>query len=317
MNYITGFELVYRKFDETTGELLDTLRTSCGKQVATPGSTRYSAASTSSLILQTKTIAPIMLSVSSEVIGEGVFGVCRKAYLQGTLVCVKELKDKSIQSKSAVLQEAQVLSRLSHPSLCWLIGVQVQSAPFQLVTPYYTVDNIPVMYYDILFNRSEISTILQHCLSLHKDWAELLQDVTQGLKHIHELGLLFKDLKEDNIVLYKAGSERVHAVIIDFGKCVLETTCSLYRLSESERETYRRRHRHVSPELVSGMSKPSTASDVYSLGRVMKHTILYSTVESEAWPKHLQKVCKLCLKESPILRPKVTDILTAIHDCLI
>ena len=106
MNYITGFELVYRKFDETTGELLDTLRTSCGKQVATPGSTRYSAASTSSLILQTKTIAPIMLSVSSEVIGEGVFGVCRKAYLQGTLVCVKELKDKSIQSKSAVLQEA-------------------------------------------------------------------------------------------------------------------------------------------------------------------------------------------------------------------
>ena len=239
MNYITGFELVYRKFDETTGELLDTLRTSCGKQVATPGSTRYSAASTSSLILQTKTITPIMLSVSSEVIGEGVFGVCRKAYLQGTLVCVKELKDKSIQSKSAVLQEAQVLSRLSHPSL---IGVQVQSAPFQLVTPYYTVDNIPVMYYDILFNRSEISTILQHCLSLHKDWAELLQDVTQGLKHIHELGLLFKDLKEDNIVLYKAGSERVHAVIIDFGNVCLKLPahfigCQKVNVKHTEEDT--------------------------------------------------------------------------------
>ena len=106
------------------------------------------------------------------------------------------------------------------------------------------------MYYDILFNRSEISTILQHCLSLHKDWAELLQDVTQGLKHIHELGLLFKDLKEDNIVLYKAGSERVHAtVIIDFGKCVLETTCSLYRLSESERENIQKKTQACIPRV--------------------------------------------------------------------
>ena len=126
---------------------------------------------------------------------------------------------------------------------------------------------------DILFNResSEFSTLLQHYLSLHKDCAELLQDVTEGLKHIHELRLLFKDLKEDNIDLYRAGSERVNAVIIDFGKCMLETSCSLNRLSESKHKTYKRRHWHVSPELVSGMSKPSTASDIYSLGRVIKH----------------------------------------------
>ena len=96
----------------------------------------------------------------------------------------------------------------------------------------------------------------------------LLQDVTEGLKHIHELRHLFKDLKEDNIDLYRAGSERV---IIDFGKCMLETSCSLNRLSESKHKTYKRRHWHVSPELVSGMSKPSTASDIYSLGRVIKH----------------------------------------------
>ena len=41
--------------------------------------------------------------------------------------------------------------------------------------------------------------------------------------------------------------------------------------TESKHKTYKRRHWHVSPELVSGMSKPSTASDIYSLGRVIKH----------------------------------------------
>ena len=44
---------------------------------------------------------------------------------------------------------------------------------------------------------------------------ELLQDVTKGLKQIHEIGLVFKNLKEVNIVLYKAESARVHTVFIN------------------------------------------------------------------------------------------------------
>ena len=136
----------------------------------------------------------------------------------------------------------------------------------------------------------------------------MLQDITEGLKQVHAIAFLYRDLKEDNIVLYKAGPGRVHAVLIDFGKCMPETSCSLYRLSESERETYRRKHRHVSPELVSGVSKPSTASDIYSLGRVIKHTILHSTIDSEAWPVRLQKICKLCLNVTPTARPVMEDI---------
>ena len=235
--------------------------------IATPG-VRYCASPALSAVvqhLQTKTIRPKMLQYCPDgIIGEGVFGICRKAYLQRTLVCVKELKNGSHHSKSAILHEAQMLSKLCHPFLGWLIAIQIQSVPFQLVTPFYGVDDISITYHDILFKRDcpRLSSVL-HYFSSCKDWTELLQDITEGLKHIHDLGLVYRDLKEDNIVRYKVGLMRVHAVLIDFGKCLPERSCTLYSLSHSERETYHKRHRHISPEVVDGAAKPSTASDIY------------------------------------------------------
>lgn len=53
---------------------------------------------------------------------------------EGTEVCVKEIKYRSWQAMAALLHEAHILSHLSHPSIAWLIAVQVQSLHFQLVT---------------------------------------------------------------------------------------------------------------------------------------------------------------------------------------
>lgn len=50
-------------------------------------------------------------------IGQGVFGTCYKAYFQGTVVCVKELKNNTESSKSAILHEAEILNRLGHINL--------------------------------------------------------------------------------------------------------------------------------------------------------------------------------------------------------
>ena len=56
------------------------------------------------------------------------------------------------------------------------------------------------------------------------------------------------------------------AVLIDFGKCI--TTAAVKRLPHEEQQEYHKKHAHIAPEIVSGPSKPSPASDVYSFGRM-------------------------------------------------
>ena len=49
-----------------------------------------------------------------------------------------------------------------------------------------------------------------------------------------------------------------------FGKCV--TTATVKHLSQEEQQEYHKKHAHIAPEIVSGASKPSAASDVYNPG---------------------------------------------------
>ena len=113
--------------------------------------------------LQNKIIPPTILqSCPNGSIGEGVFVRCHKAFLQGTVACVKEYKGHTQSSKSSLLQEAEMLSTMFHPSLCWLVALQIHTVPFQLVLPYYAVEGTPVTYHDVLFNRDKLQpSILQ------------------------------------------------------------------------------------------------------------------------------------------------------------
>ena len=110
-------------------------------------------------------------------------------------------------------------------------------------------------------------------LSVYQDWLQLVNDITEGLKHIHNHELVYRDLKADNIALYQQESCRIHAVIVDFGKCLPASSCTNYSLSVSQRQLYRESHRHISPDLVDRVAKPSKASNIYSLGRIMKQTV--------------------------------------------
>ena len=145
--------------------------------------------------LQTKMILPTMLrACPNGFIGEGVFGRCHKAYLQGTIVCVKELKVHTPSSKSVLLQEAEMLSRMCHPSLCWLMAIQIYAFPFQLVLPYYCIEGASVTYHDVLFNKEKLQVPkFQHPQLSLQFWMPLLRDVADGLQHIHALELVYRD----------------------------------------------------------------------------------------------------------------------------
>ena len=154
------------------------------KTVATP-SVQYCKTVTHAGVLhklQSKIVPQAMLqSCPERSIAEGVFGRCYKAYFQGTVVCVKVLKDHTQSSKSALLHEAEILSIMCHPSLCWLVAMQVEAVPFQLVLPYYAIQGRSVTYHDLLFKRDKPQfSFLQHYSLSCQLWIQLLHDVTDG-----------------------------------------------------------------------------------------------------------------------------------------
>ena len=64
--------------------------------------------------------------------------------------------------------------------------------------------------------------------------------------------------------------------MIDFGNCI--TTAAVTRLPHEDQQEYHKKYAHIAPEIVSGPSKPSPASDVYSFGRMA--SIFAKKVES-------------------------------------
>lgn len=102
-----------------------------------------------------RNISPKLLNKIAEVLGIGRFASCFKAYLQGTSVCIKG-NDQLSPSKAinAVSKEANILSQLSHPGICFLIGVQAQQTPYCLVVNLYEVRGYSITVHDLLFPDS-------------------------------------------------------------------------------------------------------------------------------------------------------------------
>lgn len=102
-------------------------------------------------------------------------------------------------------------------------------------------------------------------------WINILKQITTGLNHMHtKYQVIHNDIKSDNICLASLFTTVtcVRAVIIDFGKACDLTNGKSYKLSDIQKERYKKDHPHIAPDLRDGACKQSTLSDVYALGRV-------------------------------------------------
>ena len=97
-------------------------------------------------------------------------------------------------------------------------------------------------------------------------WVVICSQILECLVYLHcDAKVLHNDIKPDNILLTKqiAPSGKYHIVLTDFGKA---TSLTSGRLFESEKLQYSIKFPHVSPEVVNGESKQTTASDMYAIG---------------------------------------------------
>jgi serine/threonine protein kinase len=162
-------------------------------------------------------------------------------------VAVKVLSDTIASDPGFVVRfrrEARTAAGLSHPNL-----VDVYDFSEEDERPYLVMQFVPGDDLAVRIAREE-----------RFDCDQLARELLDALSHIHEVGILHRDVKPANVIVEPEGT----AKLIDFGIALPADATSLTRTG-----LVLGTERYTAPEVMEG--RPATErSDLYSLGIVLR-----------------------------------------------
>ena len=242
----------------------------------------------------------------SKVLGKGVFGKCYFGSVGPQSACIKIVR-KGPQFEASFTNEVYVLSQCCHPNIPLLFGIMTTSAGYQcLLMSFHGIDGVSYSIHSLLTKKKEHSL-----MTLVINWKKVVVGIAKGLKYLHSHrkgAILHNDLKNDNVVVDKS-FDAVEPRIVDFGKACFEQNAKFYHLSASDKEVYRKCHPQVAPDVRDGICKQSTASDIYSFGR-----ILSSINKEKLSVPVLLSMSDMCLDYDSDKRPSTNDLCTFLEN---
>ena len=226
--------------------------------------------------------------IHADSIGNGVYGNCflKEFKRFGITVVEKQLIDNNTDM---LYKEALSMQKFSHRCIPMLLGVQLEKKPVSLVMQFIGQNNKSITVFKLLFDPQYEHQALEMST---KTWLRICYDITDALDHMHQRGYLHCDLKSNNVLVAEN-----KGFLIDFGK-----VCSI---SRPKAKKYQALYRHIAPEVLKGF--PVTpASDIYSLGRVLKEVAkkINSTI--------LLQLANTAADVNPKSRPTLLKILTTL-----
>ncbi len=148
-------------------------------------------------------ISPHELTIESEELGRGVFGVVRRGEWRHIPVAVKELHPtENTTIKSLFVREMQIMAQLRSPNIVRLLGI----GPTMIVMEY--------------MSGGDLSQLLhKNSRPLSPRWIQnAILQIAYGLAFLHAEGIIHGDLKPTNVLLTASGEPK----LTDFGLSVLE-----------------------------------------------------------------------------------------------
>jgi len=245
---------------------------------------------------------PMQRYQPKQLLGAGGFGaafLCHDRFFDAEVV-VKTLHDTTMErNMTQVFGEAQVLRQLQHLAI---IGVRDCSYAdlTQMARPFIVMDYFP---------GGTLATFIQQrgAISL-KDMIVVARQIAQGMQAAHQQNILHRDLKPDNILVRKEGSDW-QVKIIDFGLAMRKQTIETSMAARSAGNTILGDSvagtiKYAPPEQMGEMKgvKPGPYSDVYAFGKMCCYALFRTTEprrrELASIPENLAEMLEKCIEQS-------------------
>jgi len=168
----------------------------------------------------------------------------------GLAVAIKALRLENARNRSRIAQlvnESSVLKRLDHPNIVRFFKLERRNFPPYIVIEYFRSKNLKqrIIQRDEMIMKRAMRIIMQMC---------------SALEHLHDCGIIHKDIKSENILVSNGGDVR----LIDFAiaeKLRFRLCRALARRTTRIQGT----RTYIAPEQIKG-GQLDVRTDIYSLG---------------------------------------------------
>jgi serine/threonine protein kinase len=228
------------------------------------------------------------VQLKTEHLGQGGYACVFKCQLHGKMAAAK-LFAPSKTSVKAVKNEAKLLASLEHPNVVQFIGYAVKEKQHYIITELMSKDL-----------RMYLEENGKPSLPLAVD---IMLQIAEGMKYLHESGVMHRDLKADNVLTNVVENESnispsVQVKLADFGLSKLNLNNSRFTTLGVGTAQWR------APEVFQdkqNTEKYTNAADVYSFALVFFEVLTGEVPFAEI--SKSQILGKICGGEMPILPP--------------
>ena len=252
--------------------------------------------------------APLLFSdyVLEQLLGSGGMGKVFRARVKSTqrkvaIKALHKMRQSDARAISQFVQESQLLAKLHHANIVRVEGLgQFPGGGYFMVMDF--IDGVDLQ------SRLEVSPLaIPEALGI-------VQDVASAIGHAHDKGIIHCDLKPGNVLQNRSGN----VLVTDFGFAFL-----IAGSAGSGGNSIGGTAGFIAPEIISGQSQPTPATDIYSLG-VLLWSLVTGTlpeipfpldrVEDELAP--IAYIVGRCISGDPIERPQTTaELQSEIRAC--
>lgn len=180
-------------------------------------------------------------------------------------------------------REIRILKNLNHPNI-----MEIVADTYDSVRPYYVMPNCGKSFVDLACTQASELELLDYAISF-----------CEAIQYAHEAGVYHRDIKPQNVLLYK----RI-VKVSDFGlsRFVNRDTATMTKTSTTVGTAG-----YMPPEYLTGEFKNGTVgSDVYMIGKTLYYVFSHgkdiSNVRAEMVSVPIFSIVDKCTKDAPTQR---------------
>lgn len=180
-------------------------------------------------------------------------------------------------------REIRILKNLNHPNI-----MEIVADTYDSVRPYYVMPNCGKSFVDLACTQASELELLDYAISF-----------CEAIQYAHEAGVYHRDIKPQNVLLYK----RI-VKVSDFGlsRFVNRDTATMTKTSTTAGTAG-----YMPPEYLTGEFKNGTVgSDVYMIGKTLYYVFSHgkdiSNVRAEMDSVPIFSIVDKCTKDAPTQR---------------